>query len=106
MCGIAGIVGSNKYNENNVKEMIRKISYRGPDEQGTIDLENVCLGHARLAVVDPENGSQPMCNEDETVWVVFNGEIYNFVEIRANLIQKGYKFKSRCDTEVLVHLLI
>ncbi len=104
MCGIAGIVGSNKYNENNVKEMIRKISYRGPDEQGTIDLENVCLGHARLAVVDPENGSQPMCNEDETVWVVFNGEIYNFVEIRANLIQKGYKFKSRCDTEVLVHL--
>jgi len=104
MCGIAGIIGSKKYNENNVKEMINKISYRGPDEQGTIDLGDIYLGHARLAVVDPKNGFQPMSNEDNSVWVVFNGEIYNHIEIRSELIKKGYKFKSRCDTEVLVHL--
>ncbi len=104
MCGIAGIVGSSKYEERDVKKMIKKISYRGPDEQGTINLGNVKLGHARLAVVDPENGTQPMSNQDDTVWVVFNGEIYNHLEIRTKLIQKGYKFKSRCDTEVLVHL--
>lgn len=104
MCGIAGVIGSEKYNESDVKKMIRKISYRGPDEQSTIDLGNVFLGHARLAIVDPENGGQPMSNEDDSVWVVFNGEIYNHVEIRADLKKKGYKFKSRCDTEVLVHL--
>ncbi len=104
MCGIAGLVGTKDYKEQDVKKMISKISYRGPDEQGSIDLGNIYLGHARLAVVDPENGTQPMANDDKTVWVVFNGEIYNHVEIRNRLIKKGYKFKSRCDTEVLVHL--
>ena len=104
MCGIAGLIGTEKYKEQDVKKMINKIDYRGPDEQGTIDLDNIYLGHARLAVVDPENGTQPMSNHDKTVWVVFNGEIYNHVEIRNRLIKKGYKFKSRCDTEVLVHL--
>ena len=104
MCGIAGLIGTENYKEQDVKKMINKIGYRGPDEQGTIDLDNIYLGHARLAVVDPENGTQPMSNHDKTVWVVFNGEIYNHVEIRNRLIKKGYKFKSRCDTEVLVHL--
>ncbi len=104
MCGIAGLIGTKKYKEKDVRKMINKISYRGPDEQGTIDLEDIYLGHARLAVVDPENGTQPMSNDDNTVWVVFNGEIYNHIEIRNRLIKKGYKFKSRCDTEVLVHL--
>ncbi len=84
--------------------MIGMISYRGPDEQGVEKVGPCLLGHARLAVVDPENGGQPMSNTDDTVWVVFNGEIYNFVEIREDLKAKGYKFKSRCDTEVLVHL--
>jgi len=104
MCGIAGIIGSEKYCENDVKGMIDMISYRGPDEQGTVNLGKVYLGHARLAVVDPKNGTQPMSNEDNSVWVVFNGEIYNHLEIRSDLQKKGYKFKSRCDTEVLVHL--
>ena len=104
MCGIAGIIGSQKYSENDAKKMIDMISYRGPDEQGTVNLGNIYLGHARLAVVDPENGTQPMSNEDDSVWVVFNGEIYNHLEIRTDLQKKGYTFKSRCDTEVLVHL--
>ena len=78
MCGIAGLIGTEKYKEQDVKKMINKIDYRGPDEQGTIDLDNIYLGHARLAVVDPENGTQPMSNHDKTVWVVFNGEIYNY----------------------------
>ena len=60
MCGIAGLIGTGNYKEQDVKKMINKIDYRGPDEQGTIDLDNIYLGHARLAVVDPENGTQPM----------------------------------------------
>jgi asparagine synthase (glutamine-hydrolysing) len=84
--------------------MVATIRYRGPDEAGVERVGNSIVGHARLAVVDPENGKQPMSNTDGTVWVVFNGEIYNYVEIREDLKRKGYRFKSRCDTEVLVHL--
>lgn len=104
MCGIAGVIGNHEYTKADVRRMIDCISYRGPDEQGVVQIGPATLGHARLAVVDPENGGQPMSNTDDTVWVVFNGEIYNFVELRNDLIAKGYKFKSRCDTEVLVHL--
>lgn len=104
MCGISGLVNTKTYNENDVKKMISCIAHRGPDEQDVINLGKCILGHARLAVVDLENGKQPMSNQDDSVWVVFNGEIYNFVELRADLIAKGYVFKSRCDTEVLVHL--
>lgn len=104
MCGISGVVGSSKFSKADVAGMIECISYRGPDEQDVVEIGPSILGHARLAVVDPENGGQPMSNTDDTVWVVFNGEIYNFVEIREDLKAKGYKFKSRCDTEVLVHL--
>jgi asparagine synthase (glutamine-hydrolysing) len=84
--------------------MVDLIHHRGVDEQGVERLGPVVLGHVRLAVVDPENGKQPMCNEDGTVWVSFNGEIYNYVELRQELKAKGHRFKSRCDTEVLVHL--
>jgi asparagine synthase (glutamine-hydrolysing) len=84
--------------------MIDCIKYRGVDEQGVEELGRAVLGHARLAVVDPENGKQPMSSTDNKVWVVFNGEIFNFIELREQLKAKGYKFKSRCDTEVLVHL--
>ena len=104
MCGISGLINTKIYNERDVEEMISCIAHRGPDEQDVINLGKCILGHARLAVVDLENGKQPMSNEDDSVWVVFNGEIYNFVELRADLISKGYVFKSRCDTEVLVHL--
>lgn len=104
MCGISGIIGNQRYRKADVAQMIERIAYRGPDEQGVVEVGPALLGHARLAVVDPENGGQPMSNTDDTVWVVFNGEIYNFVEIREALKAKGYVFKSRCDTEVLVHL--
>lgn len=104
MCGIAGVIGSPRYTEADVGQMIDCIAYRGPDEQDVVKVGPALLGHARLAVVDPENGGQPMSNTDDTVWVVFNGEIYNFIELRDDLKLKGYKFKSRCDTEVLVHL--
>ncbi|MFT7136720.1 MAG: asparagine synthase (glutamine-hydrolyzing) [Akkermansiaceae bacterium] len=104
MCGISGVIASPRYTEADVGRMIDCIAYRGPDEQDVVKIGPALLGHARLAVVDPENGGQPMSNTDDTVWVVFNGEIYNFVELREDLKSKGYKFKSRCDTEVLVHL--
>lgn len=104
MCGIAGVVSASTITEADVWRMVESIRYRGTDEQGVETLGDAVLGHARLAVVDPENGKQPMSNTDETVWVVFNGEIFNFVELRDELRAKGYQFKSRCDTEVLVHL--
>ncbi|MFZ4625749.1 MAG: asparagine synthase (glutamine-hydrolyzing), partial [Rhodoferax sp.] len=104
MCGIAGVVNASETTENDVWKMINSIKYRGVDEQGVESLGAAILGHARLAVVDPENGKQPMSNTDGQVWVVFNGEIFNFIELREQLKAKGYQFKSRCDTEVLVHL--
>ncbi len=104
MCGVAGVVGSRSAEPAQVAEMIACIRYRGVDEAGVEDLGHAILGHARLAVVDPKNGHQPMSNTDDSVWVVFNGEIYNYVELREELKAKGYVFKSRCDTEVLVHL--
>ncbi|MBK8073501.1 MAG: asparagine synthase (glutamine-hydrolyzing) [Ramlibacter sp.] len=104
MCGIAGVVGAAGTTEKDVWDMINCIKYRGVDEQGVEMLGQAVLGHARLAVVDPENGMQPMSNADGSVWVVFNGEIFNFIELREQLKAKGYRFKSRCDTEVLVHL--
>lgn len=104
MCGIAGVVHCLRDSEQDVKRMIECIGYRGPDESGVVSVGPATVGHARLAVVDPENGKQPMSNEDGTVWVTFNGEIYNYVELRNELKAKGHIFKSRCDTEVLVHL--
>ena len=104
MCGIAGVIGSQRFAKADVAGMIESIAYRGRDEQNVVQIGPALLGHARLAVVDPENGGQPMSNTDDTVWVVFNGEIYNFIELREDLKAKGYRFKSRCDTEVLVHL--
>jgi len=105
MCGIAGVINANGVTSAQVRPMIEVIQYRGRDEIGVENLaENVVVAHSRLAVVDPENGKQPMSNTDGTVWVTFNGEIYNYVELREELKAKGYVFKSRCDTEVLVHL--
>ncbi|NBO17841.1 MAG: asparagine synthase (glutamine-hydrolyzing) [Proteobacteria bacterium] len=104
MCGIAGVVNGAGVTPAHVKRMVDQIQYRGRDEQGVEAIGRAVVGHARLAVVDPENGKQPMSNTDGSVWVTFNGEIYNYVELREELKAKGYHFKSRCDTEVLVHL--
>ena len=84
--------------------MLDIMRHRGPDGSG-IHLDGpVGLGHVRLSIIDIEAGKQPLSNEDDTVWVTFNGEIYNFQELRHNLIAKGHRFKTHSDTEVIVHL--
>ena len=114
MCGICGIARARpetEQMERTVHGMVQTIRHRGPDGQG-IEVFNplagswgLAFGHARLAVIDLSNaGRQPMSNEDGTVWVILNGEIYNFQELRTELEAKGHRFRSRTDTEVIVHL--
>jgi asparagine synthase (glutamine-hydrolysing) len=86
-----------------VQKMIRSIAHRGPDGEGMYQGDEVSLGHCRLSIIDLVTGDQPMSNEDQTVWVVFNGEIYNFLNLRLDLETRGHRFKTRSDTEVLVH---
>jgi asparagine synthase (glutamine-hydrolysing) len=101
MCGIAGTFGFSDL--DTTKRMCKKIRYRGPDEIGFYSDNEVSLGNVRLKIIDLETGKQPMANEDGTVIVVFNGEIYNFRELREGL-EKKHRFKSNSDTEVIVHL--
>jgi asparagine synthase (glutamine-hydrolysing) len=106
MCGIAGKVyydGDEKVSEEIVQKMMDVIRHRGPDGEGKYVSGPVGLGHRRLAIIDLTTGAQPMCNEDRSVWIVFNGEIYNFQELRRELIQKGHTFSSTSDTEVIIH---
>ena len=107
MCGICGIwykSGDIQPSIDLLKEMTNTFVHRGPDEEGHICISDMGLGHRRLKIIDLSTGQQPMTNEDGSVWIVFNGEIYNFLELRDLLVTKGHIFKSRCDTEVLVHL--
>jgi len=106
MCGIAGIHKAEpgqKPSESLVKRMTDAIAHRGPDGEGLHAEPGVALGHRRLAVIDPAGGQQPMYNEDGSVVIVFNGEIYNFATIRDELIALGHVFRNRCDTETIVH---
>ena len=102
MCGIIGTYGW--ADEDILSQMLDCIAHRGPDGVGTAIGDDVMLGARRLSIVDLTRGDQPMSNEDGTVTVVFNGEIYNHDELREDLRERGHKFASRCDTEVLVHL--
>ncbi|MEO8327479.1 MAG: asparagine synthetase B, partial [Nitrospirota bacterium] len=77
--------------------------HRGPDSAGLFLNQHVGLGHRRLKIIDLQAGAQPMFNEDGTIVVVYNGEIYNFLELREHLMTKGHTFQTRCDTEVIVH---
>ncbi len=106
MCGIAGIVAADRLHpdERARLNMMRDvISHRGPDEAGTYWDGQAGLAHRRLSIVDLASGQQPLANEDETVWVVFNGEIYNHQEIRPALEAFGHQYRTRCDTETIVH---
>ncbi len=104
MCAICGIIHQNKAAERDVlKAMAGVMSYRGPEEEGLLFKENAGLGHRRLKVIDLESGSQPMANEDETVFLVCNGEIYNFMELRRYLEKRGHCFRSNSDSEVILH---
>lgn len=107
MCGIAGIwnIASKEPAERALLErMVGSLHHRGPDDRGIYLANDLGLGHARLSIVDLSGGHQPMSNEDGSVWVVFNGEIYNHVELRSDLIKKGHTFRTVSDTEVIVHL--
>ena len=102
MCGIAGFSGTP--NPSLLEQMTEALFHRGPDDVGYYSDEGVNLGMRRLSVIDIEGGHQPVHNEDETVWLIFNGEIYNFKELRETLIQKGHRFYTNTDSEVIVHL--
>jgi asparagine synthase (glutamine-hydrolysing) len=102
MCGIAGFIGLS--DRALLKKMCDVLKHRGPDDEGFYLDVGVGLGVRRLSIIDVEGGHQPIHNEDETVWVVFNGEIYNYVELMEQLLAAGHMFYTRSDTEVLVHL--
>jgi asparagine synthase (glutamine-hydrolysing) len=107
MCGIAGIFN---YKDNRpvsfqiIKKMSDEMVHRGPDDEGFYVKDNIGLAFRRLSIIDLNTGNQPIHNEDKTIWVVFNGEIYNYVELREALIKQGHFFYTKSDTEVIVHL--
>ena len=118
MCGITGSVWSDPsraITQDQLNDMTFALQHRGPDEIGlhlptcepsSTNSSNlgVALGFRRLAIIDIEQGQQPVCNEDKSIWLVFNGEIYNHIELRQQLIQQGHNFRSQCDSETIVHL--
>jgi asparagine synthase (glutamine-hydrolysing) len=105
MCGIAGYVSKSGLAERQVvKTMCDQIRHRGPDDEGYYTDRECAIGMRRLSIIDLAGGHQPISNEDGTVWVVFNGEIYNFHELRRDLIARGHRFTTNSDTETLVHL--
>ncbi len=107
MCGIAGILNRRADlappDRDQLAMMAGALRHRGPDEFGIYRDRQVGLGHARLSIIDLAAGQQPLANEDDTIWVVFNGEIFNYVELRADLEARGHRFRTRSDTEVIVH---
>ncbi|MHC4644444.1 MAG: asparagine synthase (glutamine-hydrolyzing) [Planctomycetota bacterium] len=106
MCGIAGIVNftGDRLDRRVVEDMITQLRHRGPDGRGIYQDKHVVLGHTRLSIIDVEGSAQPLSNEDGMVWVVFNGEIYNYQELRKKLTGIGHRFRTNGDTETLVHL--
>jgi asparagine synthase (glutamine-hydrolysing) len=107
MCGICGIAHADPNRSvapDTLQRMTDLLAHRGPDGAGAVMHEGVGLAHRRLSVIDVAGGAQPLANEDGRVWVTYNGEIYNFKSLRDQLQQRGHVFRTRCDTEVLVHL--
>jgi asparagine synthase (glutamine-hydrolysing) len=107
MCGILGFINldrNNRADQRIARQMAEAIVHRGPDDEGFYFKDNVALGMRRLSIIDLETGHQPISNEDGSVWVVFNGEIYNFLELRQRLVARGHQFRTHSDTEVIVHL--
>src|SRR5690242_12210323 len=107
MCGISGMAHAHPnrpVSRETLERMRDAIAHRGPDGAGTVVYGGVGLAHRRLSIIDVEGGAQPLSNEDGSIWVTFNGEIYNFQALRQDLLARGHQFSTRCDTEVLVHL--
>lgn len=105
MCGIAGILnlGDRRVDPALLERMIDVVGYRGPDAHGVWNEGPVGLAHARLSIIDLSGGAQPMANRDGSLWVTFNGEIFNYVELRNELERKGHRFQTQSDTEVILH---
>src|SRR5206468_3974256 len=106
MCGIAGqfnFQGREPVERETIVRMARSIAHRGPDDEGFFIAGPVGLGFRRLSIIDLAGGHQPMSDAEETVWIIFNGEIYNYRELRAELQSKGHRFRTRSDTEVIIH---
>ncbi|MDQ6671455.1 MAG: asparagine synthase (glutamine-hydrolyzing), partial [Chloroflexota bacterium] len=110
MCGICGVVtcgpASEPVEERTLRRMADTLRHRGPDDDGYFVSpdRHVGLGFRRLSIVDLDTGKQPMSNEDDSVWLIFNGEIYNHADLRPGLEARGHRFRSRCDAEVILHL--
>src|SRR5256885_10831886 len=108
MCGICGFLAPSATaapDVRAVRAMAAALAHRGPDHEGVIVDGAMALGHRRLSIIDlSPQGNQPMANEDRTVWAVVNGEIYNFEELRRGLEARGHRFRSRSDSEIVVHL--
>src|SRR5262249_43253476 len=107
MCGICGKLEFDREARDSptlLNSMSDSIYHRGPDDEGFYASGQIGLAFRRLSIIDLNTGHQPISNEDETVWIVFNGEIYNYQELRQDLISRGHTFKTLTDTEVIVHL--
>jgi len=106
VCGIAGIVNysMDRLDRRIVEDMVDVMGHRGPDGRGVFMDKHVAFGHVRLSIIDLAGSHQPLANEDDSVWVTFNGEIYNYRELREELLAKGHHFRTQGDTETLVHL--
>ncbi len=104
MCGIAGILDWSEIPEGKLSRMLQCIRHRGPDDEGRFESPHLVMGMRRLSIIDLSGGHQPIFNEDNTIAVVFNGEVYNYVELREDLLKKGHRFTTHTDTEVLIHL--
>ncbi len=107
MCGIAGIVFADATRQSDpalLERMTRALQHRGPDGMGYHREPGVGFGHARLSIIDLGGGAQPIHNEDETVWITYNGEVFNYIELRRMLESRGHRFYTHSDTEVIVHL--
>jgi asparagine synthase (glutamine-hydrolysing) len=106
MCGIAGVMtatGGLPVNFGELRQMIAMLSHRGPDGYGLYRDQRVGLAHSRLSIIDLVGGAQPLCNQDGTLWLTFNGEIFNFIELRRQLASLGHQFSTSGDSEVIVH---
>src|SRR5439155_23640739 len=107
MCGICGqynFASQSPVLRQDIEEMARSLAHRGPDDEGYYTVGPLGLGFRRLSIIDLAGGHQPMSDQEESVWVVFNGEIYNFLELRRELQAYGHVFRTRSDTEVNVHV--
>ncbi|MEW5693439.1 MAG: asparagine synthase (glutamine-hydrolyzing) [Candidatus Hydrogenedentota bacterium] len=106
MCGICGIVHFNDkpINVEIVSKMTDVMKHRGPDDRGIYLFDKIAFGHRRLSIIGLSTGHQPMSNEDDSIWITYNGELYNYLELKDELKSKGHIFKTDCDTEVIIHL--